>query len=300
MSPGSPAGLSAMTDTSTTSTVQTFTVGEGDDLITYDVRGDKASGAPLFMFACPMEASAFSTLASHFPDRPVVTYDPRGAGRNPTGTTKLTPEAHAADLHRVVDALGAGPVDVFASSGGAVNALAWAAAHPEDVRRVVAHEPPTAAYLPDRDAVLAAIDQIVTTYRDSGNGPAMARFIALVMRDGELPADYVDGPAPDPATFGMSGEDDGERTNPLIRNMPATNVFEVDVDALRALGDRVVVAVGAASHDEIAARGARSVAEQLSLPVTELPSHHAGFLGDEHGQQGEPEAFGARLREVLA
>ena len=82
--------------------------------------------------------------------------------------------------------------------------------------------------------------------------------------------------------------------------MPATNVYEVDVDALRALGDRLVVAVGAGSGDEIAARGARTVAARLGLSVTEFPSHHAGFLGDEHGQQGEPEAFGARLREVLA
>ena len=40
----------------------------------------------------------------------------------------------------------------------------------------------------------------------------MAKFIALVMRDGEVPADYVDRPAPDPASFGMSSEDDGERT----------------------------------------------------------------------------------------
>ena len=40
-----------------TTDVQTFTVGEGDDLITYDVRGDLSSGRPLFMFGSPMEAS---------------------------------------------------------------------------------------------------------------------------------------------------------------------------------------------------------------------------------------------------
>ena len=68
---------------------QTFTVGEGDDLITYDVRGDLASAAsPLFMFGSPMEASYFGTLAGLFTDRPVVTYDPRGTARNPTGTDR--------------------------------------------------------------------------------------------------------------------------------------------------------------------------------------------------------------------
>jgi pimeloyl-ACP methyl ester carboxylesterase len=44
---------------------------------------------------------------------------------------------------------------MFASSGGAVNALALVARHPEQVRTLVAHEPPAAQVLPDREAVLA-------------------------------------------------------------------------------------------------------------------------------------------------
>jgi hypothetical protein len=31
-----------------------------------------------------------------------------------------------------------------------------------------------------------------------------------------------------------------------------------------------------------------------------FPSGHSGFLGGEYGQHGEPDAFAARLREVLA
>ena len=34
------------------------------------------------MIGQPMDASGFATLASHFPDRTVVTYDPRGLGRS--------------------------------------------------------------------------------------------------------------------------------------------------------------------------------------------------------------------------
>jgi hypothetical protein len=30
-----------------------------------------------------------------------------------------------------------------------------------------------------------------------------------------------------------------------------------------------------------------------------FPSHHGGFLGGEFGYPGQPEAFAARLREVL-
>jgi pimeloyl-ACP methyl ester carboxylesterase len=181
--------------------LQTFTVGEGDDLITYDVRGDLSSGRPLFMFASPMDASGFGSLASRFSDRPVVTYDPRGAGRNPKGTTDLTPEQHAEDLHRVIGALGVGPVDAFGSSGGGVNLLALCAAHPEDLNTAVAHEPATFVGLPDTRVILAAID-IKATYAACGSGPAMAKFLQLVMRTQELPADYLDLPVPDPGCTG--------------------------------------------------------------------------------------------------
>lgn len=280
-------------------------VGEGDDAITYDIRGDLTDATldrpVLFMFASPMEAAAFDPMTSFFTDRPVVTYDPRGAGRNPAGTSEVTPEQHAEDLHRVISALGVGPVDVFGSSGGAVNALALATAYPDDVRRVVAHEPPIAADLPDRANVLAAIRDIKHTYAASGDGPAMAKFINLVMASGLLPDDYLDRPAPDPTMFGISAEDDGTRTNPLFRNMPSCNEYRIDAEGLGRLGERLVIAAGVESNDEIPARGGSAVAAELGLPVTDFPSHHAGFTsGEDSGYPGDPEGFAARLREVLA
>jgi len=284
--------------------VDTRVVGEGADAITYDVRGDLADATPdrpvLMLIGSPMDASGFGTLASHFTDRPVVTYDPRGAGRNPTDTAPLTPEQHAADLHRVIQALAAGPVDLFATSGGAVNALRLVESHPDDVRRLVAHEPPTAALLPDRGRLLAACEDIVATYRSAGHGQAMAKFIALVMHDGELPVDYTDRPAPDPAQFGMSAEDDGNRADPLMRNFPACNLYTPDAATLAALGDRLIVVVGKNSGDTMAARGARSVAAAVGVPATEFAGDHGGFFGGEYGQMGEPDAFAADLRAVLA
>ena len=67
----------------TTTTTRVLETGEAD--IAYDVHGPlpTADGrAPLFMIGQPMDASGFSTLASLFPDRTVVTYDPRGLGRS--------------------------------------------------------------------------------------------------------------------------------------------------------------------------------------------------------------------------
>src|SRR5918993_156461 len=91
--------------------------------IAYDVHGPlpTADGRPpLLMIAQPMDASGFGALASHFPDRTVVTYDPRGLGRSTRkdGRIDHVPEVQAADIHALVRALDAGPVEVFASSGG--------------------------------------------------------------------------------------------------------------------------------------------------------------------------------------
>lgn len=283
-----------------TTDVQTFTVGEGDDLITYDVRGDLSSRTPLFLFGSPMEASYFATLADLIPDRPVVTYDPRGTARNPTGTEEIPPQQHAEDLHRVIEALDNGPVDCMGTSGGAVNLLALAAAHPGDIDRAVAHEAPTAAYLPDRDVILAVLRDMKETYRTQGNGPAMAKFIALVMHDGLLPPDYLERPAPDPAAFGMSAEDDGDRTNPLMRNMPSCNEYEVDVAALKSFGDQFVHAHGAESGQELACRGGKSVAALVGAESVEFPSNHGGFLPPQPGQPGgDPVGWAKKLLEVL-
>jgi pimeloyl-ACP methyl ester carboxylesterase len=272
-------------------------------MLTYDVRSNTSSTAPvLFIIGSPMGASGFGTLAGHFSDRTVVTYDPRGVerSRKADAATESTPDQHADDLHRVISDLGTGPVDLFASSGGAVNALALVAHHPEQVRILVAHEPPTAQVLPDREPALAAAKDVNETYKRQGFGPGMAKFIALVSRKGEIPADYIDQPAPDPAMFGLPTEDDGSRSDPLLaQNMISCTHYQPDFDALRAASTRIVLAAGAESEGEMAHRGAEAVAERLGTTPVVFPSGHGGFLGGEYGQRGEPDAFAATLREVL-
>src|SRR5204863_948199 len=96
-------------------------------VLCYDVRESEPAGGPtLVMIGSPMGAAGFGTLATHFIDHTVVTYDPRGVERSERTDVDLevTPEVHAADVRAVIDAVGGGPVDMFGSSGGAVNALA--------------------------------------------------------------------------------------------------------------------------------------------------------------------------------
>jgi pimeloyl-ACP methyl ester carboxylesterase len=271
--------------------------------LAYDIRSaEAASSAPaLLMIAAPMDASGFSTLAKHFPDRTVVTYDPRGVSRSKRadGATWSTPEEHADDLHRLICALEAGPVDVFASSGGAVNALALVARHPEQVLTLVAHEPPAATVLPDREQALAAIVDIHETYQRDGLGPAMAKFIAITSVKGLIPAGFGD-PPPNPADFGLPTGDDGTRTDPMLGgHIVACTHYEHDFDAVRAASTRIVIGAGAESEGTFAHRAALAVAERLGSEPVIFPSHHGGFLGGEFGWNGQPDAFAATLRQVL-
>src|SRR5580693_10044364 len=152
---------------------KTYTLDVPGAVLTYDVRSNEDSTQPvLLIIGSPMGASGFVTLASHFTDRMVVTYDPRGADRSrrTDGAAETTPDEHADDLHRLIAALDAGPVDIFASSGGAVNALALVARHPEQVRTLVAHEPPAMRELPDAETALAVCVDMHETYLRSGFG----------------------------------------------------------------------------------------------------------------------------------
>ena len=287
-----------------TTTPTTHTVAVPGAVITYDVRAGTDADAPvLLLIGSPMGAAGFATLASHFPERTVVTYDPRGVerSRKTDGVIESTPEQHGDDLHAVIKAVTDGrPVDLFASSGGAVNALALVARHPDDVRILVAHEPPLAQLVSDREAALAATTAIHETYQRAGFGPALAQFIALVGFTGEIPADWGSQPPPDPAMFGLPTTDDGSRDDALVgQNIITCTHYQPDIEALRGAPTRIMVAVGAESEGQLARRGGEALAQRLSLTAETFPSDHGGFLGGEYGQTGKPDEFAAKLREVL-
>jgi pimeloyl-ACP methyl ester carboxylesterase len=284
--------------------VVTHTLEVPGAVLSYDIReSDPVGGPVLVMIGSPMGAAGFGSLSAHLGDRTIVTYDPRGVERSERADPKaeVTPEVHAADVLAVIDATGGGPVDLFASSGGAVNAMALVAAHPNVVRTLVAHEPPSVSLLPDADNALAACRAVSETYQASGFGAGMAHFVALVSLQGPVPADFATQPPPDPAMFGMPTEDDGRRDDLMLgSNILTVTGYRPEIDKLRAAPTRIVVGVGADSNGELACRGGLAVAEALGVEPVVFPGGHGGFLGGEYGQQaGDPEGFAARLREVL-
>jgi pimeloyl-ACP methyl ester carboxylesterase len=285
---------------------QTHTLSTDGADIVYDVYGPlpaEDGRPPLFMIGQPMDATGFARLASHLPERTVVTYDPRGLGRSVRrdGRVDNTPEVQAEDVHAVIEALGVGPVEMFGSSGGAVVALALVTAHPEDVTTLVAHEPPIIPVLPDAAASERARGAVTAAYNARGMGAGMAAFIGMTQWQGEYTDAYFALPAADPAAFGMPTEDDGKRDDPLLSERSwAVSSFQPDAEALRAASTRVVIAVGEETGNAFTARTAVATAALLGQQATVFPSHHGGFLGDEFGYAGKPEEFADKLREVLA
>ena len=273
--------------------------------VVYDVDGPLPTGdgrPPLFMIGQPMTADGFRALASFLPDRTVITYDPRGLGRSTRsdGRVDNVPAVQAEDVHAVIGALGAGPVEMFASSGGAVTALALVAAHPRDVTVLVAHEPPMVPVLPDADAASRALAGFRHAYATKGWGAGMAAFIVMSSWRGEFTDAFFAQPQPDPAQFGMPSGDDGARDDPLLsERSSAVTAYRPDIQALESAATRIVIGVGEESAGTFTARTSAAMAALLGQEATVFPSHHGGFVGGDTPYAGKPEAFARILREVL-
>jgi hypothetical protein len=166
---------------------------------------------------------------------------------------------------------------------------------------LVAHEPPIIPVLPDSAAAQLALEGVRDAYEANGSGAGMAAFMAMTSWRGEFTEEYFAQPKPDPAAFGMRTDDDGCRDDPLLsdRSWSITS-YRPDVDALAAAPTRIVVAVGEESQGLFTGRTSVATADLLGQRATVFPSHHGGFVGEEFGYPGKPEAFAHKLRDVLS
>jgi pimeloyl-ACP methyl ester carboxylesterase len=283
----------------------------------HEVRGN----GPVLLLICGgiYDAAGYAALAEQLADRyTVVTYDRRGNSRSPLEGPRERQriEVHADDAHRLLAAVGVGPDQpayVFGNSSGAEIALELATRHPEQVRVVVAHEPPVLDLLPDRDNWRALIAGVEKAFREQGAGPAMQAFAAgMAMNRGDRQDDaggrdragQQDGAGQREAAGGQGGEPGSEALAAMGRmqqnieffigyEVPPFAEYLPDIAALRAGPARVVAAAGAASAGEPPHRAALALAERLGTPAVVFPGDHGGF-GAEHV------AFAATLHGVLS
>jgi len=269
----------------TTSTA-THTLAVPGATLHFEIRGD---GPLVALVGAPMDAGAFAPLADLLAtDHLVLTTDPRGIHRSPLADPEQesTPELRAGDLAALLAHVGAGPATVFGSSGGACTALALAQAHPETVHTVIAHEPPLADLLPDRDALAAGTDEMIATYLA---GDALGAWRGFFAQAGiELPEGALE------AMFG--GERDprhvADERRWFAHEVRASTFWRPDPAALRGCGARIVVGIGEESAGQLCDRASRALASSLDTAPVLFPGDHTGFVD-------APEPFAAKLSSIL-
>ena len=254
----------------------------------YEVRG--SGPVLLFIAGGPADAGVFSDVAGRLADRyTVVTYDPRGNSRS-----KLDGQAedqriavHADDAHRLLAEVGAEPACVLGSSGGALVGLELAARHPEQVRTLVAHEPPVFELLPDPARWRTLAQEVEDTNRTEGMMPAIMKFSEGVGLEAPPPSE-------DPAEMEAMARMGGNMDFFFAHVLRPFGTFTPDVAALNAGSTEIVIAGGEESRAEPhpAYQATVAIAELLGTDVVHFPGLHGGF-------QTHAETFAQKLHEVL-
>ncbi|ETK37157.1 alpha/beta fold hydrolase [Microbispora sp. ATCC PTA-5024] len=262
----------------------------------YEVRGD---GPVLLLIpGAPGDAAMFGGLAEALSDRyTVVTYDARGLSRStldgPAEDQRI--EVHADDAHRLLSAVTSEPAYVFGASGGALVALDLLTRHPEQVRALVAHEPPAVGLLPDADHWTAFTQEISDIYAAAGWGAAMGRFGEGMGLGGPEEGDGGD--------WEQQGEPDPEMLAAMARFEANADFFfkhvwssfmshTPDVEGVRSAEPRVVIAGGDASDGQVPRKAAAALADRLGTGIVDVPGDHGGFTT-------QPDAFAETLHKIL-
>lgn len=253
----------------------------------YKVRGN----GPLLLLLQGGDGDTDGTdaLARHLADDyTVLSYDRRGLSRSPVSdlAAPVGMSTHSEDASRLLAAVGSEPALVFGVSLGAMLGLDLISRHPEQVRLLVAHEPPVTGLLPDPERGQAIRDQeeVEELYRREGIAAAMRKFVAVagIRFDDREPDIAIPQPRPERiANLEVF----------LARDAPAVHRYQLDLPALHKAAARIVPAAGA-STQAFPRHCAQALANELGRPLAEFPGGHSGFIL-------RPRAFAARLHEIL-
>lgn len=254
--------------------------------IYYELRG---AGPLVVLHAAPMTAASWAPLANLLAtDHTVLTADPRGISHSTVTDPDrdVSPDERAADLARVLEHIDRGPATLLGSSGGAVSALALTQSRPDLVHTVVAHEPPLAELLPDRDELMRAHQQMRTTYLAGDRMGYWRQFLNVA--NIAMPPDVIE------MVFGgPRSEQDAADERYAVEHMDIPTTFwKPELATLRNSGTTIIVGIGEESTEQLCDRSSRALAAALRVDPMMFPGGHIGFVE-------QPEPFAARLREIL-
>ena len=254
----------------------------------YETRG---SGPLLVMVpGAAGHGDSFAMVAQHLAARyAVVTYDRRGFSRSRLDgpqdyAHRLATETD--DVRRLIEHLGDEPAIIFGTSSGGIVALDVLARHPAVVRTVVPYEPAAISELSDAQRWIEFFHHIYDRYRTSGIQAARTEFRARAFSS-------ADGQA---MGRGDAMNSEYAHANAVywfeheLRQYPAV---KLDIGALAAYADRIVLASGRESHGQPCYEVNVVLGKRLGLEVVEMSGGHVGFAT-------HPAEFADELVRVLA
>jgi pimeloyl-ACP methyl ester carboxylesterase len=260
----------------------------------YAVRG---AGSPLLILQGGAgNADASERLARALADRfTVITYDRRGLSRSsveaPVENLRL--EVHTDDAHRLLQSFGPEPAWVFGSSMGALIGIDLVARHPEQVRLLVAHEPPVSELLPEEERAAAESGhaEIQKIFQSDGLAAAMKKILEASGvdfndREEDVLLPQMTG---DPREAQKRAAD---MTFLMRHDAPAAHRYRLDREALKAHADRIVVAAGESSSRAWPHRAAAALARFLGSRMVTFPGGHTGSVL-------RPRAFAEQLDRIF-
>jgi pimeloyl-ACP methyl ester carboxylesterase len=198
----------------------------------------------------------------------VITYDRRGTGRS--GRTDWPGSGaaqHADDAAALLEVLDTGPATVLGVSSGGVIALTLAARHPDQVRRVIAWEPPAAGVVPGGPEITGQIMEPVERHLDEQPGDFVGAQAILLSAIVGFPV-TVDDPA-----FAAARAN----AEPMIRDEPAITLATFDHADFE---DRdITIATGSQPNDIIAA-AVSELAVLTGHDAVTVDADHEVYLND--------------------
>jgi pimeloyl-ACP methyl ester carboxylesterase len=219
-------------------------------------------------------------LAAH---HTVLLYDRRGFSRGSlTGPQDYQRrlETDADDVRRLIEHVSDEPATVFGASSGAIVALEVLTRHPAVVRTLVPFEPPAVRHLSDGRKWLDFFGEIYDLYRHSGIEPALNKFRAGAFA------------AADQRIMARAPRNDANATYWFEHELRQYPPVELDLAALSAHADRIMLAGGRQSHGLPAYEVTVELGRKLGRDVTELPGGHVGFVA-------HPAEFARELMRAL-
>ena len=234
------------------------------------------------------EANVFKWVAEHLSaSYRVATYDRRGFSRSKLDGPQDYDhriETDADDVRRLIEHLSDEPATVFGASSGGIVALEVLTHHPSVVRTLIPFEPAAVKELPDGRKWLDFFSGLFDLYLQSGAEPAIKKFREQAFAESDRRA-MASAPKNEYTLANVTYWFEHE-----LRQYPA---IDLDLDALKANADRIVLMAGRESRGYPCYEVNMELSKKLNRNLIELPGGHGGFAS-------QPTDFAREFVQALA